>query len=160
MAAILVAASLAIKLHGHYGVPSDEVYSSLQQARMHMQRQGWAASTQLEGMGTLQAQRGNCHMTARVLDPHGTNDAIFAEEMAPLGRIRYAWDGLWSTSLPRFAPLMSYYVKREFARQGLTASRRAVWIVALSEGCPVNVDAEFSNFSIPLGAVAFSSPAA
>ena len=112
----------------------------------------WQVITQRTGLGKLLAQRGNCQITARVLDPHGTNDAFLAAQMEPLGQVRYAWDGAWHNGLPRFAPLMSYYFTRELARQGLVASRRGVWIAAVGRACPGNVDAGFSNVRIPFGA--------
>ncbi len=152
VAVVLIGVTLGLKLHGNYAVPPAEVYAALSQAAVSMQAQGWQVSTQLVGLGKLQAQRGNCQITARILDPHGTNDAFLTAQLTPLGRVRYAWDGAWHDSLPRFAPLMSYYFTRELARQGLAASRRGVWIAAVGPSCPGDVDAGFSSVRIAFAA--------
>ena len=149
----LIAVSLGLKLHGNYAVPPDDIAAALRQTAAQMQRQGWLVQTQLNGYGKWQARRGACEITARVLDPHGTNNTFLAEKLAPAGHIRYAWTGAWYDEMPRFAPLMSYYINREFARQGIATSRQAVWIVGIGRGCAGAIDAGFSRLRVPFGAV-------
>lgn len=158
-AGALVALSLGLKLHGNFVVPGDDVHAALHQVAAGLDKQGWSARVDLTGRGWLHGARGPCLLTARVLDPHGTNNTAYIGQLAPKGRVRYAWDGQWRDSLPRFAPLMTYYFKREIARQGIAAARHGVWIVALSPGCAGQLDAGFSLNSIPMNTIETLDPA-
>lgn len=144
-AILLVVLSLAFKLHGNYAVPSDDMAGALRQLAANLSRDSYSSQVEIGARNRVTAQRGECRLVARMLDPHATGLANIVRTLGSEGAIAYVWRGTWRTGPPRFAPLIEYYIKREAVRQGFAMQRHPVWIVALGSGCIPRPEARFAD---------------
>lgn len=150
LGAALLALTLGIKLNGSYGVPFERWVEAYAAVESDLKRQGFDARFIYGDHIKLVARRGDCGLEVRMLDPHATKLAWQSAAMQDTGELHYAWRGGWSDGVPRAMPLVEYYAQRELARQGLPASRHAVWLVAAGKGCPSLPDPGFSEQPVAL----------
>lgn len=146
----LLLLTLGIKLNGSYGVPFERWVEAYAAVGSDLKRQGFETKFLYGDHIRLIARRGDCSLEVRMLDPHATKLTWQSAAMKSTGPVHYAWRGSWSEGLPRAMPLVEYYAVRELARQGLPASRHAVWLIAVGSGCKSLPDPGFSEKPVAL----------
>ena len=135
-AALVLAGSLAGKVAVQDVAITEDRLGAAQALAASIAGQGYAVAFARPGLPVVRAERGNCRLVARVLDPHGTFRDTEQRRAPPGWRFAYAWRGSIDTSLPRLGPLGEYYLARELARVGFVAHRAPVVMLAIQPGCP------------------------
>ena len=143
-AVLVIAASLALKLAVQDVAVGEDQRATVQTLGEALVREGYAVSPARPDLPIVRAQRAECRLKARVLDPHATYRDT---ELLKLPRgwvVSYGWRGSWRESLPRLGPLLEFYGARELARIGRAASRAPVIMLSSQPGCarpsPAKVD--------------------
>lgn len=135
LAALVLAGSLALKLAVHdVSVEGDQRVTAVALAGA-LAGQGYSAAIPRAEVPVVAAGRGNCHFTARVLDPHGIYHDTELLKLPRGWSVAYVWRGTVSQSLPRLGPLSEYYSARELGRIGLPAARAPVVMLLLQPTC-------------------------
>ena len=150
LAAVLLLVTLGLKLRADVLVPADDAPGALRQIGDNFARAGYATTVEVAPRMRVTASRGGCTVVLKLLDPHGTNYASVAQLLAPSGRLAYARNGVWQAALPRAAPLLEYYFRRELARQRLATARDPVWLAAIGPGCATPPDARLTDVPVRL----------
>lgn len=135
LAALVLAGSLALKLAVHdVSVEGDQRVTAAALAGA-LAGQGYSAAIPRAEVPVVQAQRGHCNFTARVLDPHGIYHDTELLKLPHGWSVAYVWRGTSSRSLPRLGPLTEYYIARELGRISLPAARAPVVMLLLQPAC-------------------------
>jgi hypothetical protein len=134
-AAAVLAVSLGLKLAVQNAVVEEDSQGAVTGLATALSEVGYSVSVPRTDLPIVRAEQPGCTLTARVLDPHATYHDTELHKLQPGWRIAYVWRGKARSILPRIGPLGEYYVAREMARLGLTASRAPVVMLSLSPGC-------------------------
>jgi len=68
-------------------------------------------------------------------DPHGTFDRLLRERAAPVGPLRFAWEGHVEETVPKAQALVRFYLWRELRRVRIPARRQPLVAWAAGPRC-------------------------
>lgn len=135
-AALAIGLSLAVKLAVLNVEVAEDQREALRDLEADLSSLGYAASVPRADLPIVHGERGKCSFNARLLDPHG----LFRDtELLKLPKgwdVHYGWRGSWQADLPRFGPLVEYYVARQVARFGIKARHAPVVMLSAAPTCP------------------------
>jgi hypothetical protein len=134
-AALVLVASLAGKLAIHDVDVVEDRPAATQALAASLASHGYAVAIPRATLPIVQAERNGCRFNARVLDPHGTYRDTELLKLPRGWSLAYVWRGDTNVTLPRFGPLIEYYLARERARLGIAAWRAPVIMLSLPPGC-------------------------
>lgn len=151
VALALFALTLALKFNAALLLPSEDKPAALTLLAANFGRVGYTTTVSPDQL--VIGRKAGCSVALGLLDAHGTAATDMARMLAPQGRIMFARGGQWHKERPRIEPLLEYYVKREWARQGFATTRDPVWIAAIATGCTPIPDARLTQVLVTLKAV-------
>ncbi len=127
--------SLAIKLALLDMTVSEDWRDAVDDLEAALAHQGYAVAVPRADVPAVRAAQAGCVLVVRLLDPYATFRDTELAKLPPGWTVAYAWRDSWQSSLPRLGPLAEFYLGREIARIGSTASRAPVLMLSVSPRC-------------------------
>jgi hypothetical protein len=133
---VLLAGSIGVKVAANAAPPGPNAAAFDAAAVAMLANAGFTTSREARPFGTLvHGTRGTCRVVVAEYDPHGTFDRLLRELAAPVGPLRFAWQGRVSDGVPRRQALIRFYVWRELRRVRIAVSREPLAAWAATPGC-------------------------
>lgn len=137
--ACAAALSLAGKLLSNRGVPEPDLGQFQETALAVLRAQGYQAWARTSERGlVVRGRKRGCTIMLADYSPYGTFADVFQEMAAPIGPLKFIYDGALYTYPPKVFPLGRFYIERELHRVGIATSRSPIVAVAASPACDIS----------------------
>jgi hypothetical protein len=135
---VVLALSLSGKLLASRAEPAADEALFAESVATFLKRQGLVTRSERRPMGMMVVgERGDCRLTVREAEPHGTYANVLARMARRIGPLAYVYRGTVTRELPKIAPLADYFVGRELRRIHVPVPRAPILAVAAAPACNI-----------------------